>query len=149
MTEISVRDGQIQAAREAGQASLENEPHAEAAWYASGIVWIRTTTGIHHGVPYQRLQGLQDALPVELEEIEVSPQGVGLRWPQLDVDLTVKGIMSGVYGSKAWMEEVKKQEKVRREQSESQRNRASAPKATISSSSVAQSVPSAVDVQTL
>lgn len=116
---VDVTDAQIEAARAAGQVALETEPHAEAAWYEvdRNLVWIKTTTGLYHGVPAERLQGLQDALPVEIEDIEVSPSGVGLHWPQLDVDLTVKGIMSGAYGSKSWMKEVAKQEKIRRSQS--------------------------------
>ena len=98
-------DAQIEAARARGQASLRSEFHAETAWYEADrdLVWIRTTAGIYHGIPSQKLQGLSGASPSQIADIEVSPQGVGLHWPQLDADLTVQGIMTGLYGSEAWM----------------------------------------------
>lgn len=103
-------DAQIEAARKAGKASL-NEFHAAAAWYEleRDLIWIETTTGIYHGVPADRLQGLTGATPEQLADIEVSLQGTGIHWPQLDADLTVQGILSGIYGSKAWMAELGKQ----------------------------------------
>jgi hypothetical protein len=29
--------------------------------------------------------------------------GTGLYWPKLDVDLTVEGLLSGMFGSEKWM----------------------------------------------
>ncbi len=105
MANVSITEAQIEAARKAGQASLESDFHAESAWYepAKDLVWIKTTAGTYHGVPAAHLQGLSGATPEQLSDIEVSPQGVGLHWPQLNADLTVQGIVFGVYGSQAWM----------------------------------------------
>jgi len=110
MATVNITDAQIEAARKAGQVSLENDFHAEAAWYESekDLVWIKTTSGVYHGVPSRLLQGLGRATPEQLADIEVSPQGVGLHWPQLDADLTVQGILLGIYGSKHWMAELGK-----------------------------------------
>lgn len=110
MTTIDITDAQIAAARQAGQDSLKKDFHAESAWYEAekDLVWIKTTSGVYHGVPSTLLQGLQGATPEQLEEIEVSPQGVGLYWPKLDADLTVQGIIFGLYGSKVWMAELGK-----------------------------------------
>lgn len=108
MVKISITDEQIAAARKAGQDSLRNDFHAESAWYEAekDLVWIKTTAGTYHGVPSTKLQGLEGASPKQLAEIEVSPQGVGLHWPQLDADLTVQGIVFGIYGTQAWMAEL-------------------------------------------
>lgn len=111
MVKINLTDAQIEAARKAGEAALNKEFHAAAAWYEieRDLVWIETTTGIYHGVPSERLQGLTGATPDQLADIEVSSQGTGIHWPQLDADLTVQGMLSGIYGSKAWMAELGKQ----------------------------------------
>ncbi len=48
-------------------------------------------------------QGLEDATPAQLSEIEISPSGFGLHWPQLDADLWVPGLLEGAMGSRKWM----------------------------------------------
>lgn len=61
------------------------------------------TTGVQLSIPANRLEGLSDASARQLEEIEVSPSGLGLHWPQLDADLYVPALLQGVLGSKKWM----------------------------------------------
>ena len=48
----------------------------------------------------ERLTG---ASPDELAEIEISPTGLGLHWPQLDADLYVPALLQGVFGARSWM----------------------------------------------
>lgn len=48
-------------------------------------------------------EGLEDAQPSELKEIEISPSGLGLHFPAVDADLYVPGLLEGFLGSKAWM----------------------------------------------
>ena len=48
-------------------------------------------------------QGLSDASPDSLAEIEISPAGLGLHWPQLDADVYLPALLQGVFGSKSWM----------------------------------------------
>ena len=38
-----------------------------------------------------------------LADVEIPGQGRALRWPQLDADFTVPGLLMGVFGSRAWM----------------------------------------------
>jgi hypothetical protein len=49
------------------------------------------------------VEGLGDAKPSELSEIEVSPSGFGIHFPAVDADLYVPGLLNGVLGSKSWM----------------------------------------------
>ena len=58
------------------------------------------------GFPSQRLQGLEDATPRQLAEVEVTPSGYGLHWESLDIDLGVPELVAGLFGSKAWMSEL-------------------------------------------
>jgi Protein of unknown function (DUF2442) len=48
-------------------------------------------------------QGLEDARPSQLKDIEISPSGFGIHVPALDVDLYVPGLLEGFLGSKTWM----------------------------------------------
>ena len=49
------------------------------------------------------MEGLEDAKPLQLSSIEISPSGFGLNFPELDADLYVPGILEGLLGSKKWM----------------------------------------------
>jgi hypothetical protein len=48
-------------------------------------------------------QGLENARPSQLNEIEISPSGFGLHFPAVDADLYVPGLLEGFLGSKSWM----------------------------------------------
>jgi hypothetical protein len=48
-------------------------------------------------------QGLENAKPSQLEEIEISPSGLGIHFPKLDADLYVPGLLEGFLGSRKWM----------------------------------------------
>ena len=40
------------------------------------------------------------------EKIEISPNGLGLHWPQLDADLYVPALIEGAFGSRRWMQHI-------------------------------------------
>src|SRR5260370_25175313 len=48
-------------------------------------------------------EGLEDAQPSQLKEIEISPSGFGLHFPAVDADVYLPGLLEGFLGSKAWM----------------------------------------------
>ena len=102
---------EIDRARVAGQALDESEPRAIKAWYAADTdrIFIELNTEIIMGFPSQRLQGLEDATPRQLAEVEITPSGYGLHWESLDVDLGVPELVAGLFGSKAWMSELGRQ----------------------------------------
>lgn len=64
---------------------------------------IGLVNGSSFSFPPELAQGLAQARPSELAEIEISPQGTGLHWPKLDADLTVEGLLAGLFGSRSWM----------------------------------------------
>lgn len=53
-------------------------------------------------VPVGQIQGLSGAAPAELASIEISPSGLGLHFPRLDVDLYLPGLLADVFGSRHW-----------------------------------------------
>lgn len=64
---------------------------------------VALNTGVELAFPTRLAQGLANASPDDLAEIEVSPAGLGLHWPKLDADLYVPALLQGVFGSKSWM----------------------------------------------
>ena len=79
--------------------------HAVSARYdrRRSRVVVALNTGVELTFPTQLAEGLADASPDSLAEIEISPAGLGLHWPRLDADLYVPALLQGVFGSKRWM----------------------------------------------
>ncbi|MGB8132095.1 MAG: DUF2442 domain-containing protein [Candidatus Angelobacter sp.] len=48
-------------------------------------------------------QGLENAKPSQLDEIEITPSGFGIHFPRLDADLYVPSLLEGFLGSRKWM----------------------------------------------
>ncbi len=90
---------------EARMAETRAAGHAVSARYdrRRSRVVVALNTGVELTFPTQIAEGLADASPESLAEIEISPAGLGLHWPKLDADLYVPGLLQGVFGSKQWM----------------------------------------------
>jgi hypothetical protein len=92
------------AAKRAGR-RLEAGPVAVAARYdrRGKRVVVRLKSGLDIGFAPGETQGLETAKPEQLDEIEISPSGLGLHFPKLDVDVYLPALLDGVMGSAAWM----------------------------------------------
>ncbi len=64
---------------------------------------LKMSDGSIHGIPKSKLEGLADATNEVTSNVEITEDGLGLRWPDLDLDLYVPSLLQGVYGTKAWM----------------------------------------------
>ena len=67
-----------------------------SASYSDGQVRIAMESGETIAFPIAGNPRLESASDTELNEIDVSP--FGLHWPQLDEDLSIRGILAGDYG---------------------------------------------------
>jgi hypothetical protein len=87
------------------------EPRAVAASYDpdAGRVRIDLTNGCALEFPAALAQGLKGAAAEDLAHVQVYPGGEGLRWERLDVDLSVPGLLAGVFGGEGWMRQMGKQ----------------------------------------
>lgn len=101
-------DRQYEAARQRGDERLQREPRALSARYDKrrARVVVELTNGCVFMFPPHLAQGLQDARPEDLAKVEVMPYGLALRWPRLNADLTIAGLLAGIFGAKAWMSEL-------------------------------------------
>jgi hypothetical protein len=90
---------------EVRMATVREAGHAVSARYdrRRSRVVVVLNTGVELAFPTRLAEGLADASPENLADIEISPAGLGLHWPRLDADLYVPGLLQGVFGSKGWM----------------------------------------------
>jgi hypothetical protein len=86
-------------------ATVREAGHAVSARYdrRRSRVVVVLNTGVELAFPTRLAEELADASPENLADIEISPTGLGLRWPRLDADLYVPALLQGVFGSKSWI----------------------------------------------
>jgi Protein of unknown function (DUF2442) len=101
-------DEQLEAAEARGRAMLETEPRAASARYdpGTGRIVVELTNGCTFAFPARRVEELETASDAEIAEVEVAGAGFGLHWPSCDADLTIGGLMNGVFGTRKWMSEL-------------------------------------------
>jgi hypothetical protein len=103
MADIS--DAQIDAALHRGKQALETEPRAASARYDPKLdrVVVDLTNGCTFAFPPRLAQGLETATAEQLKDVQILGVGYGLHWETLDVDLSVPGLLAGLFGTKAYM----------------------------------------------
>jgi hypothetical protein len=84
------------------QASL---PKAVSAHYdrRRGRIVIRLNSKVDVSFAPGDAEGLEDASPIQLEPIEISPSGFGIHFPKLDADIYLPALLEGFLGSRKWM----------------------------------------------
>jgi hypothetical protein len=64
---------------------------------------VKMSDGSIHGIPKSRLEGLADATNEVASNVEITEDGLGLRWPDIDLDMYVPALLQGIYGTRAWI----------------------------------------------
>lgn len=95
-------------ARARGQVAQATQVRAVAARYDAvrEKIVIALSNGAEFSLPTHLAQGLAGAPAEALSLIEMTPSGFGLHWPALDADLSVAGLLAGVFGNALWMREI-------------------------------------------
>jgi hypothetical protein len=80
-------------------------PRAIAAHYdrEHDRIVIQLSSKVNISFSPHDAEGLENAKPSVLEEIEITPSGFGIHFPRLDADLYVPALLEGFLGSKRWM----------------------------------------------
>ena len=101
---MAVTEQELQQA-EKRTAALRENGFAVSARYdrRTARIVVNLNTGVQIAFPTRLAEGLANASPDDLAEIEVSPAGLGLHWPKLDADVYMPALLQGVFGSKRWM----------------------------------------------
>jgi hypothetical protein len=101
----TLTDDEIDRAMARGEAAASSEPRAASARYdrGAGRMVVEMTNGCAFAFPARLAEGLETADEEALAAVTVSPGGYGLRWEALDVDLSVPGLLAGLYGTRRHM----------------------------------------------
>jgi len=88
-----------------GRLASSVEPQARSVYYdrATNRVVVDLKNGATFIFPCVLAEGLRDAAANDIAKVELGPRGASLRWDRLDIDFSIVGLMSGVFGSKLWM----------------------------------------------
>ena len=98
-------DAEIDAAAERGRIARLTEPRAAAARYDRrlGRVIVALTNGCTFAFPPRLVQGLDRATDEQLAQVEILGSGYGLHWEALDADLSIPGLLAGLFGTNAYL----------------------------------------------
>jgi hypothetical protein len=66
--------------------------------YKNGHIVVAMQSGVEIRFPVSGNPRLSQGLPKQLNNIEISPYG--LHWPDLDEDLSLRGILDGDFGQR-------------------------------------------------
>jgi hypothetical protein len=88
-----------------GERVRASVPKAIAARFnrATGRIVIHLSSKLDVSFSPHDAQGLENAKPSQLEEMEISPSGLGIHFPKLDADLYLPSLLEGFLGSRRWM----------------------------------------------
>ncbi|MBV9211130.1 MAG: DUF2442 domain-containing protein [Acidobacteria bacterium] len=102
---------QYDSAVKAGKRAQQTESRAVAAHYdkANNRLIVELQSGVILIVPCTLIQGLGKAKPEQIEEVKVMPRGAALHWDNLDVQMSVPGLIAGIFGTRRWMAELGRQ----------------------------------------
>ena len=102
---VELTNARIREANARGRLVRETQPHARAARYDAKAdrVIVELTNGATFAFPPRLVEGLHDASPAEIGKVEVIGRGFGLHWEALDLDYTVPGLVSGLFGTAKWL----------------------------------------------
>ncbi len=101
-------EDQFEAADKAGAALLASEPRALSALYdaVTGTTRVELSNGCSFAFPTTLVQGLGGASTDILEQVAPIGEGFGLEWEAADVQVTISGLLAGVFGTKRYMAEL-------------------------------------------
>lgn len=102
---VDLTDAELAAAYERGRLYRATQPHAVSARYDSKSerIVVELTSGATFAFPPRLVEGLANAAPAHLAEVELLGDGEALHWETLDVDYSVAGLVNGVFGTARWM----------------------------------------------
>lgn len=103
---IDFSNSEVDDSFERKQPTLQRGFRAVAAHYdrAADRIVVELLHGCTFSFPPRIAQGLATASEDQLSEVEILGIGFGLHWKSLDVDLSVTGLMSGLFGTQTYMQ---------------------------------------------
>jgi hypothetical protein len=82
------------------------EPRANKVLFSDGRIIIHFDNGAIFSVMSSSVQAITSLSPEVLATVELTPSRKGLRWEAPDIDLSIQGLLLGIFGSSLWMREI-------------------------------------------
>jgi hypothetical protein len=105
-----VLNQQFQEATKRGRETLTGSPKARAISYnaKSKRIVVELQSGVSAIVPTDLIEILQNATDEQIKDVGIAVEGLYLRWKSLDEDLFVPNLLQGTFGTRKWMDNLKK-----------------------------------------
>ncbi|MBJ7311741.1 DUF2442 domain-containing protein [Rugamonas sp. CCM 8940] len=100
-----ITDAELVAANRRAVTKKATYPTAIAARYDRRIarIVISLNSGLNISFLPRDVQGFEHAQAADLVETEISPSGLGVRFPKIDADIYLPALLEGFLGSRHWM----------------------------------------------
>jgi hypothetical protein len=82
------------------------ESRANKVIFDDGNITLHFTNGATFSFLPKSVEAISNLTPELLATVELTPSGKGLRWDEPDIDLSIQGLLLGIFGSKVWMKEI-------------------------------------------
>jgi Protein of unknown function (DUF2442) len=96
---------EITTALEVSREADKYEPRATSVHYDSDtrkiVLHLKNDSSI--AIDAKLIQGLENATDEQRSDVGLEGDGYALHWEALDVDISVPGLVKGIYGTRAWM----------------------------------------------
>ena len=66
-------------------------------WFDEESLWVELTDGRKLGVPLAYFPRLANATSRQREDFVISGGGTGLHWDEIDEDISVEGLLAGIF----------------------------------------------------
>jgi uncharacterized protein DUF2442 len=102
---MDIGDDEFAGANQRAGVRLATTPRAVAVHYdgENDQIVVRLSNDVELAFRPHSAQGLDGARSEKLSSIEISPSGLGLHFPDLDVDLYLPSLIENLLGSRRWM----------------------------------------------
>ena len=82
------------------------EPRAINVTFDDGRFIIHFNNGATFSFLAESVEAIALLPPITLATVELTPSGKGLRWDEPDIDLSIQGLLLGIFGSNLWMKQI-------------------------------------------
>ncbi len=74
--------------------------------FSQRLLLIYLSNGRRLVLPLEDVQKLGEATHDQLEDYDLLGEGYAIEWPQLDIAFRIEGLVKGLYGNEAWMQQM-------------------------------------------
>ena len=82
------------------------EPRAKKVLFDDGRITLHFDNGATFSFLTDSVESISKLSPFILATVELTPSGKGLRWDEPDIDLSIQGLLLGIFGSNVWMKQI-------------------------------------------